>query len=151
MWRACMALTICSDSEGFTRTSLAPWAISSGRAILLTRLSGERSCQELAAVFGGVVAHPHLPQRLPGLPVVRDRRQEGEQIGDAEHVDGAGEFLGREGRADQRRVAAVARAVDGDPLLVGDAALDGPVDRLDQVVVHLAAPFEIGCVNKGFA
>src|SRR5215813_2383460 len=59
---------------------------------------------------------------------------EGDQIRDAEEVDGARELLRREGDADQCGVAAVAAAVD----VVGHPLSDGPVYSVDEIVVHPA-------------
>src|SRR5207253_9266180 len=53
--------------------------------------------------------------------------------------------------ADQRRIAPVAGPVDGDALRVGGAASDGPIDRIDEVIVHLAAPFQVGRVDEALA
>jgi hypothetical protein len=46
---------------------------------------------------------------------------------------------------------AVARAVDGDPLWIRDLLRDRPVDRVDEVVMHLGAPLEIRGVDERLA
>src|SRR5947207_12711790 len=95
----CIAATICSDSEALTRTSFAPWPISRGLTIWSARLSGERSSRNRnpASV---VCAHRHLPPQFPRQPIFWDRVQKGHEVGDADEIDRAGEFLGRERQAD---------------------------------------------------
>ena len=51
----------------------------------------------------------------------------------------------------QRRIADVAAAEEAHPLRLGDALGDGPIERVDQVVMHAAAPFVVGGGHEGFA
>src|SRR5262249_59275382 len=71
-------------------------------------------------------------------------------VGGGEEVGWAGKLEGSEGRAARRGLSPAVPAIDGDARRVGDAASDGPFDRVDQVVVHPAGPFEVGGVDKGF-
>ena len=107
--------------------------------------------EETPPLLGRVIARPHLPDRLPRLPVGRDRLEQRDDVRDADVVDGARELLGREGQADERRIAAVASAEDRHALGIGDSLGDRPVDGVDQVVVHLAGPLEVGGVDERFA
>ena len=70
------------------------------------------------------------------------------QVRRPDEVDAAREHVGRHRQADQRRVAAVAAARDRDLVLRRDAAVDRPRHRVEQVVVHLAAPLVVGGVEE---
>ena len=146
-----MAAMIWSASACFTRGSLAPWPISSGFGMAPAACSGERSLQQLAPRLGARIADPPGQVLEERCPVGRDGRQQRLQVGRADDVDAAAEHLGREGEARQRRVAAVGAAHDGDAVRVGDALLHRPVDGVEQVVVHLAAPFEVAGVDERLA
>src|SRR5690606_33209042 len=63
------------------------------------------------------------------------------QVVDADVAGGAAVQVRLAGHAHQRRIAAVAGAVDADALRVGDAGLDRPAGRIGQVVLHAPAPF----------
>jgi hypothetical protein len=47
---------------------------------------------------------------------------------------------GVKGRPDEGGIAAIGAAVDGDACGIGDSFGDRPINRIEQVVVHLAAP-----------
>ena len=88
-----IAATICSDSACFTRGSLAPWPIRSGRTIRSARNRGEA-----ASISGGVrrvvdVAHPDVEDGHASGSVGRDRGDERLQVRRADDVDAAGEGL----------------------------------------------------------
>ena len=146
MPRCFMAATICSDSACFTRGSFAPWAISIGIRMSSTRDSGERSHSRSDSVSGS--PDPALELVQQRHPVRRDRLEQGEQVGRADHVDGAGEHVGREGRSDQGRVAAVGATVDRHLGGVGVALIDHMPDRVHQVVVHPRAPLLVAGVEE---
>ena len=59
--------------------------------------------------------------------------------------------VGREGQADQRRVAAVGAAHDRHLVAVVMPLFDRPVDGVEQVVVHLAAPLQVAGVDERLA
>src|SRR5690606_11419357 len=64
---------------------------------------------------------------------------------DADVVDGSGEVVGGERRADEGGVAAVGAPVDGNAGSVNDALLDGPLAEVDEVIVHGSRQFTDGC------
>src|SRR5215217_39979 len=119
-----MAATICSDSACFTRGSLAPWAMSIGILMRSTKKRGER------------------------LPVWRDAVYQGDQARRTHDIDGAPEEVRGERGPRERGVPTVRTAVDCDPLGIGHAPLDGPPDRVNQVVVHRAAPLFVPRVQE---
>mmetsp|Transcript_9629 Transcript_9629/g.22435 ORF Transcript_9629/g.22435 Transcript_9629/m.22435 type:complete len:502 (+) Transcript_9629:4229-5734(+) len=61
-------------------------------------------------------------------------------VGHADPVDGALEQLALRDRTHHGRIAAVAGAHDAGALRVGPASLDGPVQRVGEVVLHRQAP-----------
>ena len=75
-----------------------------------------------------------------GFPVGGDALQQGKDVGRPHVADGTGVEVGREGRARQGRVAAVAAAVDGQAFGVGDASFDEPLHAVGDVVLHGASP-----------
>src|SRR2546430_17505116 len=81
--------------------------------------------------LGGVPPPPPLQQRFPRHPVLRNRVQPSHEVGDADEIDRTGEFLRREGQADQSRVAAIAGSHDCDTGRIGDLVRDRPVDGVD--------------------
>ncbi len=131
-----------------TRGSFAPWPISSGFLILLDERQRRALVEELLALLGRVVADAVLEHLHHRRPVRRDRLEQRDEVRRADDVDAAGEHVGRERQADERGVAAVAAAHDGDLVRVGDLLLDGPVDGVDQVVVHLAGPLLVAGVEE---
>src|SRR5690606_17754160 len=68
--------------------------------------------QALAVALGVADHVVHLGQQR--LPVGRNGVHEGEQVGDADVIDGGGVEVRREGDAGQGGVAAVAAAIDAD-------------------------------------
>ena len=88
---------------------------------------------------------------FPGLPVGRDVLSEGHEVGDAEQIDGAGKARWREGGADQRRIAAIARAIDRHARGLGDALTHGPVDGIEQVGMYAARPFAVAGIDERLA
>ena len=107
--------------------------------------------QQLAPRLGARIADPPGQVLEERRPVGRDGRQQRLQIGRADDVDAAAEHVRREGQARQRGVAAVGAAHDGDAGRIGDALLHRPGDGVEQVVVHLAAPFEVAGVDERLA
>ena len=81
-------------------------------------------------------------------PVRRDRVEEGDQAARANDVDGAAKDLWREGGADERSVPTVGTPVDRHTVGIRGAALDGPPHRVHEIVVHLAAPLAVACVQE---
>ncbi len=75
-----------------------------------------------------------------GLPVGGDGLHEGEQVGDAHVVHGRGVEVRGHGDPGEGGVAAVAAAVDGHPLGIGDALLHQPAHAIRDVILHAAAP-----------
>src|SRR5690606_40368693 len=74
--------------------------------------------------------------------------EQGIEVGRADDVHAAGEGVGGAGQADERRVAAVAAAHDRDLVGGGDAGVDRPLHRIDQVVVHPAGPLAVAGVGE---
>ncbi len=62
-----------------------------------------------------------------------------------------GERVGREGKPDERGIAAVAASHDRDVFGIGDFFFHGPAHRVEQVVVHLGGPLLIAVVRELFA
>ena len=75
-----------------------------------------------------------------GVRIVREHEREIADPGDAH---GAAEELGRPDRAHQRRVAAIAAAVDADALRLSDALRGKPLRTGRDVVLHRPAPLAI--------
>ena len=73
--------------------------------------------QQLLAFLGARIADARGELFEERLPVRRDRREQRLQVRRADDVDAARERVGREREADERRVAAVRTAVDGDLVL----------------------------------
>ena len=143
---SCIASTICSLSACLTRGSFAPWAISSGILILSALNSGERDFRNSSSFSRSPTRTANsffIGSQYGGIDFSSVTRFDGPTM-----LDGAGERVRRERRPDQRRVAAVAAAHDRHLLRVGVALLDGPVDGVDQVVVHLAGPLAVAGVEE---
>ena len=142
---------IWSDSACLTRGSLAPWPISSGFVMLPAMLTRRALPQQLLAGFRPRIADAAAQRLVEGRPIGRDGRQQRLQVGRPDDIDAAAEHLRREGEAGQRRIATVRAAHDGDAVAAGDAVGHRPFDRIDQVVVHLAAPFQVAGIDERLA
>ena len=120
-----------------------------GRAfeVVDRRAFGEKG----AAGFGVGIAEPIFPDAEPRSPIGRYRRHEGDEIGDAEDIDDAGEHFRRLGGRRQRGIAAIASTEEPDTLGIGDALRDCPIDRIDQIVMHPPAPFAVGGLDERLA
>ena len=66
----------------------------------------------------------------------------------ADDVHAAGKFLRSKRQSCQCRVTAIRTAHDRDPLRIGVVFLDGPIHRVDQVVVHFEAPLFVAGVEE---
>jgi hypothetical protein len=97
------------------------------------------------------VSDAAVQHRQHRRPVVRDRLEEREEVRRAHDVDGAPEDLGREGRSDERGIAAVRPAEDADALAVDPSLVDHVRHRVEQVVVHRAGPLLVARVEEGLA
>src|SRR5215212_518642 len=102
-------------------------------------------------LLGLGIADALMEGREERLPVRRDAVYQGDQTRRAHDIDGAAEGVGRERGPDERGVPAVGAAVDSDPLGVGHAPLDGPPDRVHEVVVHPAPPLLVPRVQERLA
>ena len=110
-----------------------------------------RRPQQREAFLGRGIAHAfveHLHQRRP---VGRNGGEQGFKVRGADNIDSAGKHFRREGKARQRRIAAIGTAHDRDPLGQRDPLRLGPVHRVDQIVVHLQAPLPVAGIEEGLA
>src|SRR5258705_7095189 len=73
------------------------------------------------------------------------------EIRDADVVDGRGEDVGSEGHRDQCRVATVGAAEDRDAIPIRIALLDGPVNGVDEIVMHFAGELPDGGLDEVLA
>ena len=85
------------------------------------------------------------------LPVRGYGAEQREQVGGAYDVDTAREAVGGESEPDERRVASIRAAVDRYPVRHGDLLPDRPVDGIQQIVVHVARPLVIACIDEPLA
>ena len=69
--------------------------------------------------------------------------QQRSQVRRPDDVDAARERVGCKRQADERRVAAVAAAHDRDRVAPRHVVADGEFDRVEQIVLHRAAPFAV--------
>jgi hypothetical protein len=65
------------------------------------------------------------------------------QVRRPDDIDTTSEPIRGEGQSDKRGVAAVGHAHDRDLVGSRDAGGDGPVHGIDQIIMHLGAPFQI--------
>ena len=106
----------------------------------------------LALVLHLGVAHEAVPGAgQERTPVVGERPDERDQVGRPHEAHGSAEAVGGERDAHQGGVAAVRPSVDRQAVGVGDALLHGPVDGVDQVVVHLPRELALGRVHEVLA
>ena len=113
-----------------------------------TYVSGDRSFSSVLTGVGSRIANTAEHLLLKRFPVGRDRSEQRVEVRGSHNGDTAGEAIGRIGHTPERRVAAVGAAVDRDLVALRDAVADRPVDAVDQVVVHLAAPLLVGLVDE---
>ena len=107
--------------------------------------------KEVAAGLSAVIADAAGKEVNLGLPVGGYGVHQGDEVGGADDVDATGEGFGGKGHSDEGGIAAIAAAEDGDALGGGNAAVDSPPDGVEEVIVHPAAPLEVGGVDEGFA
>ena len=122
--------------------------MSSGFVMRSTCVSGETESEVLPPLLRAVIADALREALDLGLPVRRDRLEERDEVRRADDVDAAREHVRREREPDERRVAAVAPAVDGDLVLLRDLLGHRPADGVEQVVVHLRGPLLVGGVDE---
>src|SRR5919112_2094063 len=108
----------------------------------------ERGAALQEVLFGFGIADPLVEGREERLPVRRDAVYQGDQARRTHDIDGAPEEVRGERGPRERGVTAVGTTVDGDPLGIGHATLDGPPDRVNQVLVHRAAPLFVSRVQE---
>ena len=85
------------------------------------------------------------------LPVRGYGAQQRKQVGRPDDVDTARETLGGKSEPDERRVASIRAAVDRYLVGSGDLLPDRPVDGIQQIVVHVARPLVIACIDEPLA
>ena len=107
--------------------------------------------QELFAFVGRKIGEASFEHGHVGEPILRHVLHQRHEIRRAAFVDAASEYIGREGEADQRGVAAVAATDDGDFVGIGNFLFDGPIHGVDQIVVHLSGPLFVGGVGELFS
>ncbi len=95
---------------------------------------GRSGFEALAVGFG--IAHLLIHHFQHRFPIRRDSAEEGEQIGNADVIHGAGILFRRECHAGKGGVTAITAAVDGYALGVGNALADEPVHAVGNVVLH---------------
>ena len=83
-----------------------------------------------------------------GPPVSGEALHQRLEIRRPDDIDAAGEAVGGEGDAHQRRIAAIAAAHDRDLVGGRHPGLHRIVDRVEQVLVHLARPFADAGVDE---
>ena len=94
--------------------------------------------------LGGIgIAHPLVELDLARLPIRRDGLQQGFEVRRPDDIDSAGKLVGGHRHPGKRCIAAIASTHDRDLVRSGHALLHRPVGRIQQVVVHLAAPLQV--------
>ena len=122
------------------------------RAADVVGVSQRRAGQQKGPpLLRAVIADPAGEQVNLRLPVRGDGVHQGYQVGRADDVHAAGKDFRGESHSDQGRIAAIAAAQDGNPGRVGNALSHGPLHRVQQIIVHLAAPFPVAGVDKALA
>ena len=96
------------------------------------------------------IAQADVENREHRFPIRRNRMDEGLKVRWADDVNGTGENVRRERDRRQGAIATVRAAHDADLLRVGIAFLHGPIDRVNQVVVHLEPPLLVAGIEEAF-
>src|SRR5450631_1197409 len=73
------------------------------------------------------------------------------QITGADNIDRTTEKIGREGGTDKNCITAIRAAIDRDSLGIGGTLRNSPLDRINQIVMHIAPPLVITSIEKVFA
>ena len=102
---------------------------------------GRSGFKTLAVGFG--IAHLLIHHLQHRFPIRRDSGEEGEQIGNADVIHGAGIFFRRERHTGKGGVTAITAAVNGNAFRVGNALADEPVHAVGNVVLHAQTPLSV--------
>src|SRR5438105_11467866 len=90
---------------------------------------------------------PFVEHSSEGGPVGRNAFHQRDEVRRTEEIDAAGEYIGRERDAHERRITAVAAAENADPFRIDVALMDGPVEPIEQIGMHLSGPFAVAGIQ----